>query len=202
MKRTVKYLAWIVVVLFGAWSVTQLLTLTDRSNVSRAERADLFQRVETQKEQIAQEQTARTLLAEQVESLGEKPVVPAAPASLSPLPPSIRYLPVQGPRGARGEQGERGEAGADGEDSTIAGPAGAAGANGADSTVPGPQGPAGADGSPGKDGKDGSPGRGIASIVCTGGLTPITFTFTYTDGTTETVTCGQLEPVEPTPTTE
>lgn len=121
--------------------------------------------------------------------------------------PSTRYVPVPGPRGfpglpGVGIDGEDGRNGRDGADSTIPGPAGAPGASGADSTVPGPQGPAGPagkDGTDGRNGTDGAPGRGLAAVTCTGGLTPITFTFTYSDGTTETVTCGELEPV-PTPT--
>lgn len=113
-------------------------------------------------------------------------------------PRQTRYVPVPGPRGLRGLPGGDGEDGEDGADSTTPGPSGAPGA---DSTVPGPPGPAGPAGPPGvagsngADGADGAPGRGVAEVACTGGLTPMTFTFTYSDGTSQTVTCGTLEPL-------
>jgi hypothetical protein len=98
----------------------------------------------------------------------------------------------------RGPAGPRGPRGVAGEDSRVPGPVGADGADGADgsdSTVPGPEGPAGPagqDGTNGKDGRDGTdgrPGRGVESVTCTG-TDAATFTFTYSDGTTETVTCA------------
>lgn len=111
-------------------------------------------------------------------------------------PQQTRYVPVPGPRGLRGLPGGDGE---DGDDSRTPGPAGAPGA---DSTVPGPTGPAGPAGPKGEPGESitgpqgapGSPGIGITDVACTGGLTPMSFTFTYSDGSTQTVTCGTLEP--------
>lgn len=94
--------------------------------------------------------------------------------------------------GEDGQDGAPGPAGADGQD----------GAPGADSTVPGPQGERGAtgpQGPAGKDGTNGANGRGIASMACTGGVTPMTITVTYTDGSSETIQCGALEPIEPAP---
>lgn len=61
----------------------------------------------------------------------------------------------------------------------LTGPQGPAGA---DSIVPGPQGPAGVDGAPG------AAGRGITSVTCAD-QRPTVLTFTYTDGTTDAVTC-------------
>lgn len=65
----------------------------------------------------------------------------------------------------------------------------------------GATGPVGKDGAPGKDGSngsDGAPGRGITSVTC---HVDGTWTFTWTDGTTSTVSgpCRVAEP-EPTPT--
>lgn len=119
--------------------------------------------------------------------------------------PDAQTLYIPGPQGPRGfpglggDDGTDGSDGSDGNDSTTPGP------SGADSTVPGPQGPAGATGAPGKDGTDGKDGQrgddgvSVTDVGCTGGLSPVTFTFTYSDGRTQSVTCGQLEPVEPTP---
>lgn len=63
------------------------------------------------------------------------------------------------------------------------------------------RGPAGTDGTDGESVK-GEPGRGISGLDCTGTLTPVEFTITYTDGTTSTVTCGpgtEPDPTEETP---
>lgn len=186
MKRAGKYAIGLVVVLLGAAVIIQLLNLSTqvpalstRSQVSQAERAELFDLVDEQAQQIEDEQAARSLLAEQVESLGEEPVVPApSSTALSPLPQSLRYVPIPGPRGLRGLPG------GDGDASTVPGPQGAPGA---DSTVPGPAGPAGKDGKDGSDGRagaDGAPGRGIASgPICN---EDGTWTTTYTDGTSDT----------------
>lgn len=133
-------------------------------------------------------------LASQVESLGEKPVATTS----KPLPQRLRYVPVVGPRGPQGV------AGRDGDDSTVPGPTGRPGRDGADSTVPGPAGesitgPAGKDGAAGKDGRDGTNGRdgvSVTGVSCSGGLTEqFTLTFTLSDGSTITATCGVLPPV-------
>ena len=109
--------------------------------------------------------TARDLLARQVQQLGEKPVAG---------PPGSRGDPgktIRGPRGARGPQGEPGEpgpsgpsgkAGATGKSGSAGknGQAGEAGQNGSDG-APGPagsDGAAGAAGSPGPQGPQGEPG--------------------------------------------
>jgi hypothetical protein len=86
-----------------------------------------------------------------------------------------------GEKGDKGDpgEGEKGEKGDPGEE----GP-------------PGPPTPGekGDKGDPGEEGPSGPPGRGITSVTCKG-LTPVTFTFTYSDGTTETVECQLLPPV-------
>lgn len=88
---------------------------------------------------------------------------------------------VAGPQGIPGPASTiPGPAGADGEDG-LDGSNGTDGADGEDSTVPGPP---GAQGDPGPAGSD---GRGIQSVSCTNGNDE--FVITYTDGTTQTVTC-------------
>jgi hypothetical protein len=94
--------------------------------------------------------------------------------------------------GEKGAQGERGPPPspddialavtnycADGRCVGPKGDKGDTGEPGADSTVPGAK------------GDTGDPGRGIASVVCDS-PTPVTFTFTYTDGTSEATQCGGI----------
>lgn len=137
-------------------------------------------------------------LATQVKSLGETPVVEPN----SKAQPEIRYVPVPGRPGSDGANGVNGRDGNDGppgaslpgkDGVSIRGADGANGSDGAD----GQNGVDGAPGSPGKDGTNGSPGadgRGIASLSCSGLFAPITFTVTYTDGTTAEFSCGAVEP--------
>jgi hypothetical protein len=104
-------------------------------------------------------------------------------------PPGPRGTPgadstLPGPSGRPGSDST--EPGPPGSDSTIPGPAGTPGA---DSTVPGPTGPTGPGGPPGERGEPGADGRGVTSVECDSAL-PMTFTFTYSDGTTSTATCG------------
>lgn len=97
-----------------------------------------------------------------------------------------------GPSGKPGRDGKPGKDGEDGSDSDVPGPSGASGQPGADSTVPGPQ------GEKGETGEKGDAGRGVSSVECTSGSGE--FTFHYTDGTTETVTCAP-PPADPAPST-
>lgn len=85
----------------------------------------------------------------------------------------------QGPRGATGEQGAQGERGA----------TGATGEKG-DQGETGAKGDTGERGAKGDAGTD---GRGIASVTCDS-QTPITFQWTWTDGTVGTATCGGATP--------
>ncbi len=127
--------------------------------------------------------------------------VPSQTSQASPV--QTRYVPIPGPSGPPGEDGS------DGADSDTPGPQGPAGN---DSTVPGPAGPPGQSikgdkGDKGDRGESikGDPGRGFTDVSCQaeGGLTPsLTFTFTYSDGTSQTITCTQLPPVDPTPEPE
>jgi hypothetical protein len=78
----------------------------------------------------------------------------------------------------------------------AAGTAGADGSNGKDGKdgATGDRGPSGSDGAPGTNGVD---GRGIASLVCSTTVAPITFNVTYTDGTSQEFTCGEAVAVDP-----
>lgn len=115
---------------------------------------------------------ARDALAQQVESLGEKPVGG---------PPGSRGEPGKAAVGARGPSGPPGPSGKAAPTITPKpGPAGPSGAPGADSTVPGPTGPAGqngADGTDGQDGQNGSDGQDGSN-----GAPPSEWTYTDQDG--------------------
>lgn len=121
---------------------------------------------------------ARDALAQQVESLGEKPIAG---------PPGSRGEPGKAVVGAQGPVGPAGPSGAPGKAApTITpspGPPGPSGASGADSTVPGPTGPAGQNGqdgengSAGQDGQDGQDGQNGSD-----GAPPSEWTFTDQDG--------------------
>jgi hypothetical protein len=111
--------------------------------------------------------------------------------------------------------------GKNGADSQVPGPASTV--PGPASTVPGPEGDTGPKGEKGDTPSDetvialirrvlaenpptnGVDGRGITSLACSATLGPITFTVTYTDGTTQQFSCGDApidpdpEPVEPKP---
>jgi hypothetical protein len=116
---------------------------------------------------------------------------------------------VPGPRGPRGFQGPVGPPGRDGADGEPGrngrpGQAGTPGSSGVDGQngVDGPKGDKGDKGEKGDKGdkgekgdpgSDGAPGRGIQSFSCDG-IGNLSVTVTYTDGTTETVSCGAPNP--------
>lgn len=104
-----------------------------------------------------------------------------------------------GPSGASGGPGPSGPPGA-----TVTGPAGPPGPGptvqqiadavaawcSAHGGCAGPAGPSGEAGPAGPPGPTGPTGNGILTVQCTGGPHNITFTITYTDGTTQTVRCA------------
>lgn len=187
------WVTWALVVVVIAATLTVLsfkvVDLATQNRASDEDRADLRERLVQARSDLDDYEATSDLLTAQIEALGEEPVVePERPTSRANL-----YVPVPGPRGPVGKPGRDGEDGADGapgEDGI-----GAAGADGAQ----GPAGPPGPAGPAGKDGANGKDGRGIASMACTGGMPPMTITVTYTDGTSQTIQCGALEPVEPAP---
>lgn len=104
---------------------------------------------------------------------------------------------TSGTSGTSATQPPPGADGSPGADSTVAGPSGPSGPPGA--TVTGPMGPSGPTGPPGAT-ITGPPGRGIVSITCeTDAHWVFVFTFTYSDGDEQRITCGGKTP-DPTPT--
>ena len=202
--------AWtavLIVLLAGGVILTLfVLDLAQSRDVGRADRADLRELVETQAVIIDDEQTKRRLLQEQIEELGEEPVVDDAPTLLSPLP-SVSGPPTFAQVLAAVEtsidaalrsvcdgdcRGDDGQPGSDGEDGSD-GATGAAGPQGGT----GDRGPAGERGPAGPQGERGPAGVDAPRIVgfsCTG-LTPQTITFTLSDGTVYSAECSFLEPV-------
>jgi hypothetical protein len=87
---------------------------------------------------------------------------------------------AQGEPGADGQPGPQGERGPGPTDEQIAAAVASYCAEGRCQGPPGPQ---------GERGPAGEPGRGIASLTCDS-ATPFTLTLTYSDGTSETYTCG------------
>lgn len=193
MRPRVRRALLIVLVIAGGATVAALGHLYLAVSDSRSDRAELY-------DELAEQRATSEALESQVRSLGEEPVVDAPDS----VPPEVRYMPMPGRPGADGADGEpgaegprgpRGAAGSDGE--SIVGETGSTGAPGATGSTGdrgpqgpagdrGPAGPAGADGAPGADGAD---GRGIAELACVGPR--ITFTITWTDGTTTEVQCGR-----------
>ena len=189
MRNFKRLTAAIAVVLVGAVIIYALLWLASRSIQSSSERQELFDRTDRQSQTItgleaelsAQEATS-TLLADQIESLGQEPVVTPTPPPTSNTSdgPSFSFIQrlIELGISARCADGACvGPVGPPGPASTVAGPAGQDGRNGADSTVPGPEGPQG------PPGLDGAPGRGVTSLSCEADGT---WLISYSDGTTST----------------
>ncbi len=124
---------------------------------------DLRAELEAAQADAAEQAHASRVLARQIRSLGEKPVVDPADPQLMPGPSGMPG--AAGPQGVRGPAGLRGSDGADGVPGPPgprgpAGPTGAAGGTrpaGTDGST-GPAGSAGAKGDQGEAGADGEPG--------------------------------------------
>jgi hypothetical protein len=187
--RGAKVVAVIAALAVGAWVVSTILTVL--AETDRFENADALSIAERRelREAVNEDRTKINLLREQIKALGAEPVVDP----VTPLPTVVRIPGEDGEDGDDGDTGRTGERGPGPTDEQIEAAVAAYCATRNDCTPPPPA--DGKDGTNGRDGSDGAPGRGIASVVCTGGLTPMTFTFTYSDGSSETVTCGTLEPV-------
>lgn len=185
MKRVIQYVVIACMVALGAFLVSTVLHLiSDAEEFQSADEASLAERAELRTD-LEQNEAAVQALTEQLEDLGQEPVVTpptsAAPTSSSPSVELLRSLVrfavetscggpscegAVGPVGAPGLAGIPGKAGPPGADGTD-------GANGVDG-APGPVGP------PGANGLD---GRGVVSITC--GADGV-WTIAYTDGTTST----------------
>lgn len=125
---------------------------------------------------------------------GADSTVPGPPGPSGPSgPPGAPGTPGKPGATVTGPPGPRGTPGAD---STVPGDDGQPGA---DSTVPGPTGPPGPEGSPGPSGPPGAQGTpgtdgtSIVTITCTS-RRPTSFVFTFSDGSTQSVTCTATEP--------
>lgn len=208
MKQALKIIVAVVLVLAVGWLLARVLTIAAAQEQSRADRAELYERLDRQRDELSDQQAASEALETQIRSLGEEPVVQSSARATTP---EVRYLPIPGRDGEDGDDGadgERGRAGRDGVDGeSITGPAG--------ESIIGPQGPVGApgptggtgntgpqgpQGDRGATGERGTDGRGITSILCTS-LTPIDLTITYSDGTTATISCNPVDP-DPEPPNE
>lgn len=208
--------AWaavLVVLLAGGVVLTLfVLDLAQSRDVGRADRADLRELVDEQSVIIEDQQARQQLLREQVESLGEEPIVDDGPTLLSPLPvvsrpPTLaqvivatRTLIDDAVREACDGDctPEPARDGEDGQDSTVPGPAGRAptaeeiraGVAAYCSTRNECR------GLPGSTGAAGQDAPRPTFIQCEG-IAATTFTFGYSDGSTIAVECGFLEPIEP-----
>ncbi len=185
---------------------------TDRAQI-RAELSETRNDLGVTRDRLDDQSAASTALAEQVESLGEEPVVePGAPTSST-----SRLIPIPGPRGPavsfavvlRAVGSQIGDAlaascdgsceGAPGE--SIQGPPGESIQGPPGESIVGPKGES-IKGDTGGQGPEGKPGRGIVTgPTCN---EDGTWTTTFTDGTTETQSgpcrVGLLPMPEPTPT--
>jgi hypothetical protein len=141
------------------------------------------------------------------------PGEPGAQGEQGPPGPSGPSGP-SGPPGPSGRPGAAGSSGTDGRPGTP-GPPGNDGADGAPGSPgppgaegspgpagppgpPGPSGPPGTDGKDGADGTDGEDGRGIVTVACdSNSARRWTFTFTFTDGTSQTISCGGISAPPP-----
>lgn len=119
---------------------------------------------------------------------------PSGPPGVPGSPGASGRPGANGTAGNPGRPGSPGPGGPPGDDGTPgaagpSGPPGADGSPGADGTngTPGPSGPPGADGTPGTD------GRGVVTVSCDS-YRRLVFTFTFTDGTEQTVSCGGIAP--------
>lgn len=176
-----------------AYGLIRLYDLTEKSAAAAEERTALSTAVQVQGEQLDEQVQTSEVLARQVESLGEEPIVDPTPSA-----PVIIV----------GQPGQRGEPGPPPSDTALLAAvmefcekAGVCeGEDGADSTVPGPPGPAGKDGKdgadsdvpgpPGADGTDGKDAPRIVGISCTATLpNGFRFVFTFDDGTDVVVRC-------------
>jgi hypothetical protein len=122
------------------------------------------------------------------------PGAPGQRGQAGSTPPCLMTsMHCQGAPGLDGKVGPRGPAGSDGSDGTD-GTDGVDGATGEPGPVgpsgpEGPTGPTGPTGPQGPEGPPGTAGRGVVNVTCDS-MQPITFTFTFSDDSTQTISCG------------
>lgn len=179
MKKYLKMIVAVLGVVGGGWLVFTILHLAaDAEQFQSNDAASIAERAQL-RDDLEQNEAAVALLTEQLEDLGQEPVVepPTANESPSSSAPPVDLLRSLVRFAVESSCGGPSCLGPVGPPSTVPGPAGEAGRDGADSTVPGPQGPAGANGA------DGAPGRGVSNVSCEADGT---WLIAYTDGTTST----------------
>lgn len=185
--------------LIGYLLVT-VIQLSGRSELSQADRADIRDEVSSLESDLSSQEATSTLLAEQIESLGQVPVVEPTtePSSTTSPTPSFSFIQRLVDLGiaARCPGG------------SCVGPPGA----------PAPAAEDGTDGQDGVNGRDGEtpstelllsliqplipapvPGINAPRITSVGcnSLTPIDLTFAFDDGTVLTASCGPAVDPEP-----
>ncbi len=185
-SRVVLTVWTIVAALIIAGGVWLTVFVLDSRRASQADRADLRSQLVTAQGRLDSEEAASELLADQVESLGEEPVVePRSGAEPSAL------VPVPGPRGPAASFAAVTRAVGQQIDAALADACGGSCKGEPGESVTGPRGPAGESitGPPGQSivgpkgdtGDKGDPGRGIESAMCGDDGR---WTITYTDDTT------------------
>ena len=188
------WVAGIAVLALIGYLLTTVVQLSGRSEVSLADRADIRAEVAVLEDDLAAQESASSILADQLRSLGQEPAIEPETATtrvITDAPPldlirTLIDIGLTAKCGGPSCKGDPGQPAAPAKD-------GATGAQGPPG-VEGQQGPPGANG---VDGAPGAPGRGIASLTCAS-LVTFEYVVTYTDGTTQTVTCGPAtEPPAP-----
>ena len=184
--------------LIGYLLVT-VIQLSDRSDLSQADRADIRSEVSLLESDLASQEATSNALAEQIESLGQVPIVkPTSPPSSPSTAPSFSFIQRLIDLGFAARC----------PGASCVGPPGA----------PAPPAEDGTDGQDGANGRDGEtpstelllsliqplipapiPGLNaprITSVACSS-LTIVDLTFAFDDGTVLTASCGPT--VEPEP---
>ena len=187
-----------VLALIGYLLVT-VIQLSGRSELSQADRADIRDEVSSLESDLSSQEATSTLLAQQIESLGQVPIVePTSPPSSPSTAPSFSFIQRLIDLGIAARC----------PGASCVGPPGA----------PAPPAVDGEDGQDGANGRDGEtpstelllsliqplipapiPGLNaprITSVACSS-LTIVDLTFAFDDGTVLTASCGPT--VEPEP---
>lgn len=206
MKRMLRYAAILAVIAVGGWFVFAMLHLFSGAQQFRSNDDQLRTENAKQDDEIVDLLATVDLLNQQLEALGQTPIV-EPPDTESDLvvdgAPSLDItqtlvrLAVESACGGASCLGPVGPTG-------LPGAPGVDGVNGRDGSTPTderllgliqPLIPAPIPGTPGVNGAD---GRGVSGVQCSA-LIAFDLTFSFTDGTTQTVSCGPVQepPVDP-----
>ncbi len=174
MFKRLRVVAWVLTVVIVGLSLAAVTVaigdLRQTSIASREDRADLRLQVGDLRVEAESNREAAEALADQVESLGEEPIVePSTVPGAAASPPVFLRPTLAQLRIVLADLCDGDCKGEPGEDSDVPGPAGA------DSTVPGPAGPQGPPGPAGPGGRD---APRVTDIDCDG----TTGVFMFDDG--------------------